>query len=66
MKFKNVSPLGDLDIPGVGIVPAGHTFEASGDLAESFLKQPENYTRTDKPKSRSTEADDDSADTEEK
>ena len=66
MKFKNVSPLGDLDIPGVGIVPAGHQFEVSGDLAESFLKQPENFTRVDKPKSRSTEADDDSADTEEK
>lgn len=45
MKFRNVSPLGDLDIPGVGHVPYGEHFEAVGDAAEPFLDQPVNYVQ---------------------
>ena len=53
MRFKNVSPLGDLDVVGVGQVGAGDEFVATGDLAESLLKQPENFERTDKPDTKS-------------
>lgn len=49
MRFKNVSPFGDLEVAGVGMVPAGEEFTATGDLAESLLDQPGNYERTDKP-----------------
>ncbi|MGZ4518876.1 MAG: hypothetical protein ACXVXO_00320 [Mycobacteriaceae bacterium] len=50
MKFRNVSPLGDLLIPALGRqVDAGEEFEATGDVAQSLLKQSEHYERTDKP-----------------
>ena len=49
MKFQNVSPEGDLEVVGVGQVPAGGEFTATGDLAESLLDQPRNFKRTDKP-----------------
>lgn len=50
MQLKNVSPLGDLTIPGVGRVKAGDKFTATGDLAEGLLNQPSNFERVDKPK----------------
>lgn len=49
MHFKNISPLGDLEVVGVGLVAAGDEFEATGDLAESLLKQSESFERTDDP-----------------
>lgn len=49
MRIKNVSPLGDLTIPGVGHVAAGEEFTATGDLAESLLEQGSNFERVDKP-----------------
>lgn len=40
MKFKNVSPLGDLEVPVLGrVVKAGETFEVPADLTESFAAQ---------------------------
>lgn len=39
-KFRNVSPLGDLEVPILGrIVKAGETFEVPADLTESFAAQ---------------------------
>jgi hypothetical protein len=43
MRFRNVSPLGDLSIVGVGEVPAGGEFDGPDDLAE----QPENFQPVD-------------------
>ena len=40
MKFKNVSPLGDLEVPVLGrVVKAGDTFDVPADLVESFAAQ---------------------------
>jgi hypothetical protein len=40
MKFKNVSPLGDLEVPVLGrVVKAGEVFEVPADLGESFAAQ---------------------------
>lgn len=50
MNFKNVSPLGDLEIAGVGHVAHGDTFEATGDAAKQFADDTENFARSDKPK----------------
>lgn len=49
MRFKNVSPLGDLTIDGIGHVGAGEEFNATGDLAKSLQDQPVNFERVDKP-----------------
>lgn len=57
MRFKNISPLGDLDVPGVGVVPAGETFEVTGPQAASFEQQEGNFRRTDRPRRRNTPAD---------
>jgi len=44
MEFRNVSPLGDLYIPALGLeVAAGDTFTVSDELAESLLEQPSNF-----------------------
>lgn len=43
MQFTNISAMGDLDVIGVGIVLAGETFEADGELAERLLDQPDLY-----------------------
>lgn len=41
MKFKNTSPLGDLDVPALGvIVPSGEEFDVPDELAEAFAGQP--------------------------
>lgn len=48
-KIKNVSPLGDLAIPSLGIeVKAGATFDVSDEVAKSLLEQPENWAAADK------------------
>lgn len=50
MKFRNVSPLGDLSLPAHGLaVEAGKEIEATGDLAKSLLAQAEHFLRIDKP-----------------
>ena len=45
MKFTNVSPSGDLLIPGLGVIQAGQTVEVSGALAEQFSAQPDNWKK---------------------
>lgn len=41
-KFKNVSPLGDLDVPTLRrIVAAGEVIEVPADVAEGFAGQPD-------------------------
>lgn len=47
-RFINVSSLGALDIPGVGIVAAGGEIEVSGALAAQFIAQPDNWKKADK------------------
>jgi len=39
-KFRNVSSVGDLDVPVLGrVVKAGEVFEVPADLGESFAAQ---------------------------
>lgn len=49
-KIKNVSPLGDLDVPALGLmVKAGATIEITNDeMAASLLEQPQNWVAADK------------------
>lgn len=49
-KIKNVSPLGDLDVPALGLmVKAGATIEITNDeMAASLLEQPTNWVAADK------------------
>jgi len=49
-KIKNVSPLGDMFIPSLGLeVKAGATFDvADEEVAASLLAQPDNWTAADK------------------
>ena len=43
-KFKNVSPLGALDVPALGkIVQPGEVFEVDATLVQSFADQPGNF-----------------------
>lgn len=47
---KNISPLGDLEIPAVGrTVMAGEEFEVPVGLAESLLEQPSNFVAVAAP-----------------
>ena len=42
MKFKNVSPLGDLELPILGrVVKAGETFEVPVSVGELLSAQPD-------------------------
>jgi hypothetical protein len=45
MKFTNISPSGDLYVPGLGTVPAGTSVEVSGPLAGQFSAQPDNWKK---------------------
>lgn len=49
-KIKNVSPLGDVDIPALGLsVKAGATIDiANAEIAASLLEQTENWVAADK------------------
>lgn len=48
-KVKNVSPLGDLIVPSLGIeVKAGATVDVDDDAAASLLAQPQNWAAADK------------------
>lgn len=43
-RFKNVSPLGALDVPALGrVIAAGEEFEVREDLVPLFAGQTENY-----------------------
>ena len=47
-KIKNVSPLGDLSIPSLGLeIKAGATAEVSDEAAALLLAQPENWAAAD-------------------
>jgi hypothetical protein len=48
-KIKNISPLGDLDVPSLGItVKAGAIAEVSDEAAASLLEQTINWAPADK------------------
>jgi hypothetical protein len=48
-KIKNISPLGDLEVPSFGlVVRAGETVEVSEEIAASLLAQTDNWTAADK------------------
>lgn len=53
-KFKNISPLGALDIPALGrIVESGEVFDVPDKLVSNFARQSANFervTRSSKPK----------------
>lgn len=51
MKIKNVSPLGDLDLPLIGrVVEYGEEFEVSDDIGEQIVAQETNWEWVDRPK----------------
>ena len=44
VKFKNVSPSGDLEVPALGrVIAAGEVFDVPADLADGFAEQPTNW-----------------------
>ena len=48
-KIKNISPLGDLSIPSLGLdVKAGASVDVSDEAAASLLAQPDNWAAADK------------------
>lgn len=48
-KIKNISPLGDLYIPSLGLeVKAGATVDVADDAAALLLAQADNWTAADK------------------
>ena len=48
-KIKNVSALGDLVVPSLGIeVKAGATVDVTDEAAASLLAQPDNWAAADK------------------
>lgn len=48
-KIKNISSLGDLDVPALGLsVKAGATIEVSDEAAASLLEQTINWVPADK------------------
>lgn len=48
-KLKNISPLGDLDVPLLRrVVDTGEVFETTEDQARVLLLQPDNYQPADK------------------
>jgi hypothetical protein len=45
MRLRNISPLGDLTIPALGLtVAADETFDVDIDLAQQLLEQDSNFT----------------------
>lgn len=47
-QIKNVSPLGDLSVPALGLtVKAGDIAEVTDEAAASLLAQPENWAAAD-------------------
>jgi high-affinity K+ transport system ATPase subunit B len=56
---KNVSPMGDLEIPALGlVVAAGASVEIADDVAENLLEQVGTWAVGDSKKSTSTPAPD--------
>lgn len=56
-KIKNVSPIGDLFVPALGIdVALGETVDVPDELAASLLEQPANWVSGDSKKETSTPA----------
>lgn len=56
--FRNVSPLGDLEVTGVGFVEHGATFVVDDDAADGLAGQVENFELVAdevKAKSKSTD-----------
>jgi hypothetical protein len=48
-KIKNISPLGDLDVPALELsVKAGATIDVADDVAASLLEQTTNWAPADK------------------
>jgi hypothetical protein len=46
MKIKNVSPMGDLDVPLIGrVVAAGETFEVADEDGALLVDQPYHFTQ---------------------
>ena len=58
-KIKNISALGELDIPSLGIVvAAGATFDVPEDVAAELLLQTENFAPADKAAAKAVETSD--------
>ena len=54
-KIKNVSPLGDLVIPALGLtVNAGETVDVAEDAAASLLEQTSNWIAADQAAAKSS------------
>jgi hypothetical protein len=47
MRWRNVSPLGDLDVVGVGLIKFGDEFDAPDELTFGLGNQPDNFEPLD-------------------
>jgi hypothetical protein len=48
-QIKNISPLGDVDVPALGLsVKAGETIEVADNAAASLLEQTDNWAPADR------------------
>lgn len=48
-KFRNVSPLGDLEVPVLGVVvKAGESVDVPADLVDGFVAQPDVWAPIEK------------------
>lgn len=43
VQLRNVNPIGEVDVPGVGQLTRGQVFEVPADVAERLLEQVGNY-----------------------
>lgn len=60
-KLRNVSPLGDLEVDGVGFVEAGATFEVDDEVADRFTNQAEVFEVVDTKPAKPTKVEETNA-----
>ena len=52
MILKNINPLGEVDVPGIGTLAAGAEFEVDDKTGRELLKQDGNYEQVDAKKEK--------------
>ena len=50
MRIKNISPFGDLEVGGLGLVPVGAEVDVDDEVGASLLEQSSNFKPVDEPK----------------
>ena len=52
MILKNINPLGEVDVPGIGTLEPGGEFEVTDPKGRELLKQAGNYEQVDAKKEK--------------